>query len=151
MAGRAAGRAALSVMTTIVIPDDRAVLPITCQVVSQNRRPAVTGFRALAGSPHGTLSRLCRAELGMTFPQWRTQLRLHQALRLLADGRSVTGVACATGWATTSAFVDVFHRHLGYTPGRRSASSGGGETGADARTVDARTVDTASGQAGSHQ
>jgi AraC-like DNA-binding protein len=66
-----------------------------------------------------TLSRLCRSGLGATFPQWRTRLRLHRALVLLAEGLSVTTVAHRTGWASTSAFVDVFHRHLGYSPGRR--------------------------------
>jgi transcriptional regulator GlxA family with amidase domain len=32
-----------------------------------------------------TLSRLFRSDLGLTFPQWRTQLRLHHALILLAQ------------------------------------------------------------------
>jgi AraC-like DNA-binding protein len=72
----------------------------------------------LAVSPR-TLARLCRDHLGTTFPQWRTQVRLHRALHLLADGESVTAVAHRTGWASSSAFIDVFHRHLGYTPGQR--------------------------------
>jgi len=66
-----------------------------------------------------TLARLCRDHLGTTFPQWRTQLRLHQALQLLAEGHPVTTVAHRTGWASSSAFIDVFHRRLGYTPGQR--------------------------------
>jgi len=69
-----------------------------------------------------TLARLCRHHLGTTFPQWRTQLRLHRALQLLADGNSVTAVAHRTGWASSSAFIDVFHRHLGYTPGQRQSA-----------------------------
>jgi AraC-like DNA-binding protein len=73
----------------------------------------------LAISPR-TLTRLCRDQLRMTFPQWRTQLRLHHALQLLADGHPVTTVAHRTGWSTSSAFIDVFHRHLGYTPGHRN-------------------------------
>ncbi|NGN70098.1 AraC family transcriptional regulator [Streptomyces sp. A7024] len=73
---------------------------------------------AAAGASGRTLSRLCRDELGMTFPQWRTQVRLHLALRLLAEGESVTAVAMRCGWSTPSAFVDVFRRVLGYTPGR---------------------------------
>lgn len=63
-----------------------------------------------------TLSRLFREELGMTFPQWRTQLRLQLALRLLAEGRPITAVAHRCGWATSSAFTDVFRRTLGVTP-----------------------------------
>jgi AraC-like DNA-binding protein len=56
--------------------------------------------------------------MGMTFPQWRTQVRLHLALRLLAEGLSATAAGHRCGWSTTSAFVDVFRRALGHTPGR---------------------------------
>jgi AraC-like DNA-binding protein len=73
------------------------------------------------GASERTLSRLCRADLGMTFPQWRTQLRLHTALRLLADGESVTRVAHQCGWASTSAFIDTFRRSFGHTPGASKA------------------------------
>ncbi|APY85304.1 AraC family transcriptional regulator [Streptomyces alfalfae] len=72
---------------------------------------------ATAGAGERTLSRLFRRELGMTFPQWRTQLRLYHALRMLADGVAVTTVAHRCGWASASAFIDVFRRSLGYTPG----------------------------------
>ncbi|MGW3344209.1 AraC family transcriptional regulator [Nonomuraea rubra] len=75
-------------------------------------------FAARAGTSDRTLARLFRAELGMTFPQWRTQLRLHHALLLLADGSPVTAVAHRCGWASASAFIDVFRRAFGYTPGR---------------------------------
>lgn len=73
---------------------------------------------AEAGTSERTLARLCRRELGMSFPQWRTQLRLHHALLLLADGAPVTAVAHRCGWASASAFIDVFRRAFGYTPGR---------------------------------
>ncbi|MEV4266876.1 helix-turn-helix transcriptional regulator [Kribbella sp. NPDC049584] len=73
------------------------------------------------GASERTLSRLCKAELGMSFPQWRTQLRLHEALILLADGESVTRVAHRTGWASASAFIDTFRRAFGHTPGSRRA------------------------------
>ncbi|GAA3113545.1 hypothetical protein GCM10020254_69860 [Streptomyces goshikiensis] len=73
--------------------------------------------QAGAGAGERTLSRLFRAELGMTFPQWRTQLRLHQALRLLAVGTPVTAVAHRCGWSSASAFIDVFRRAFGHTPG----------------------------------
>ncbi|MFI5801617.1 AraC family transcriptional regulator [Streptomyces sp. NPDC051561] len=64
-----------------------------------------------------TLSRLFRSELGMTFPQWRTQLRLFHALRMLAEDTPVTTVAHRCGWASASAFIDVFRRAYGHTPG----------------------------------
>lgn len=76
---------------------------------------------AATGVGERTLTRLCRAELGMSFPQWRTQLRLHHALCLLADGTPVTVVAHRCGWASSSAFIDVFRRAFGHTPGARRA------------------------------
>ncbi|MFJ9149629.1 AraC family transcriptional regulator [Streptomyces sp. NPDC102270] len=69
------------------------------------------------GASDRTLSRLFRSELGMTFPQWRTQLRLHHALVLLADNTPVTTVAHLCGWSSTSAFIDAFRRTFGHTPG----------------------------------
>jgi AraC-like DNA-binding protein len=69
------------------------------------------------GAGERTLSRLFRRELGMTFPQWRTQLRLYHALRMLADDMPVTAVAHRCGWSSTSAFIDVFRNAFGYTPG----------------------------------
>jgi AraC-like DNA-binding protein len=81
----------------------------------------LTQLGAVVGASERTLSRLCKADLGMTFPQWRTQLRLHEALRLLAEGESVTRVAHQTGWASASAFIDTFRRTFGHTPGSRRA------------------------------
>lgn len=52
----------------------------------------------------------------MTFPQWRTQLRLYQALVLLAEDTPVTTVAHRCGWSSASAFIDVFRRAYGHTP-----------------------------------
>ncbi|MFE6287801.1 AraC family transcriptional regulator [Streptomyces sp. NPDC057877] len=71
----------------------------------------------VVGASARTLSRLFHDDLGMTFPQWRTQLRLHHALILLAEGTPVTRVAALCGWSSTSAFIDVFRRALGHTPG----------------------------------
>jgi len=73
---------------------------------------------AAVGVSHRTLTRLFRDELGMTFPQWRTQLRLHHALILLAEGVPVTAVARRCGWSTASAFIDTFRRTMGAPPGR---------------------------------
>lgn len=71
---------------------------------------------AQVGSSARTLSRLCRAELGITFPLWRTQLRLSHSLVLLAEGRTVTSTAHACGWANTSTFIACFKDFFGVTP-----------------------------------
>jgi AraC-like DNA-binding protein/quercetin dioxygenase-like cupin family protein len=71
------------------------------------------------GASDRTLSRLFRGELGLSFPQWRTQLRLHHALVLLAEDTPVTVVAHRCGWSSASTFIDVFRRTFGHTPGAR--------------------------------
>ncbi|OLZ73471.1 AraC family transcriptional regulator [Streptomyces sp. IMTB 2501] len=77
------------------------------------------------GASDRTLSRLFRQDLGMTYPQWRTQLRLHHALVLLAERTPVTTVAHRCGWSSASAFIDVFRRAFGHTPGTRLPSDDG--------------------------
>jgi AraC-like DNA-binding protein len=74
-----------------------------------DRRTLAEPGRQVGASGH-MLSRLFRSELGMTFPQWRTQLRLRHALVLPAERESVTAVAHRCGWSSASAFIDVFRR-----------------------------------------
>lgn len=71
-----------------------------------------------AGASSRTLSRLLHDELGLTFYQWRTQLRVYHALVLLADGHDATYVAAACGWANPSSFIAAFAALIGSTPGR---------------------------------
>ena len=65
-----------------------------------------------------TLERLFQQQTGMTFGRWRQQLRLLQALRFLAEGRSVTAVSHDVGYDSPSAFIAMFKRTLGTTPHR---------------------------------
>ncbi|ORW88049.1 AraC family transcriptional regulator [Mycobacterium szulgai] len=73
------------------------------------------------GVSQRTLSRLFSDEMAMTFPQWRTQLRLQHALMLLAERRDVTSVAAQCGWSSPSAFIDTYRRAFGHTPGHAAA------------------------------
>ncbi|WP_042399174.1 AraC family transcriptional regulator [Streptacidiphilus carbonis] len=81
-------------------------------------------FGAAVGAGERTLSRLFREHTAMTFPQWRTQLRLHHSLGLLATGASVTSTATACGYSGTSAFVESFRHAFGTTPGRYRREAG---------------------------
>lgn len=72
-----------------------------------------------------TLERIFRRETGMSFGKWRRQLRLLQALRLLAAGRSVTAVALDVGYDSPSAFIAMFRSILGTTPRRYFAATAG--------------------------
>jgi AraC-like DNA-binding protein len=71
-----------------------------------------------SGASVRTLERLFVRDTRMTFRRWRQQARLLHALRLLAAGESVTSAGIAVGFASTSAFVAMFRRALGRTPGR---------------------------------
>ena len=70
------------------------------------------------GASKRTLERLFRHETGMSFGAWRQQLRLLQALPLLAAGEPVTSVALSVGYESTSAFIARFRQVLGTTPGQ---------------------------------
>ncbi|HEB91405.1 MAG TPA: AraC family transcriptional regulator [Deltaproteobacteria bacterium] len=74
-------------------------------------------WAALAAASPRTLARLFQRETGMSFGTWRRQLRLQRALECLAGGESVTAIALALGYDSTSAFISMFRRHLGRTPG----------------------------------
>jgi len=96
-------------------PRVRAVCDLLSEDPAESRTLAELGRKVGAGER--TLSRRFRDDLGMTFPQWRTQLRLYHALHLLADDEPVTTVAHRCGWSSTSAFIDVYRRAFGETPG----------------------------------
>jgi AraC-like DNA-binding protein/quercetin dioxygenase-like cupin family protein len=69
-----------------------------------------------SGAGKRTMERLFRAEIGMTLGKWRQQLRLMQAMRLLAEGAKVTHAALEAGYSTPSAFIAMFGKTLGTTP-----------------------------------
>jgi AraC-like DNA-binding protein len=50
--------------------------------------------------------------------KWRRQLRLMQAMRLLAEGAKVTHAAMEAGYRTPSAFISMFRKAWGTTPAR---------------------------------
>jgi AraC-like DNA-binding protein len=101
-----------------------------CEVASLDlARPLpLPTLAAAVGSSERTLARLFRTEFGMTYPRWRTNLRVYRAMIDLAAGASVTDTAHRCGWATPSAFIDTFRRTMGRTPGAyRSAAVAGAE------------------------
>jgi AraC-like DNA-binding protein len=83
---------------------------------------SLAGLGQAIGASARTLSRLFHDELGLTFYQWRTQLRIYHALVLLADGHDTSYVAHACGWANPSHFIAAFTDLIGTTPGRYRTS-----------------------------
>jgi len=70
----------------------------------------------VGGASKRSIERLFQEEAGMSFGKWRQQLRLMQALRLLAEGAKVTHAALESGYNTPSAFISMFRKALGITP-----------------------------------
>jgi AraC-like DNA-binding protein/mannose-6-phosphate isomerase-like protein (cupin superfamily) len=79
---------------------------------------SLSAWARQAGASARTLARGFLRETGMGFGVWRQQARLLRGLELLAEGEPVTGVALELGYAGPSAFIAMFRRSLGATPGR---------------------------------
>jgi AraC-like DNA-binding protein len=69
------------------------------------------------GASRRTLERLFHAETGMSLGQWIRRERLLRALPLLAASQPVATVAGELGYSSPSAFIAMFRRELGATPG----------------------------------
>lgn len=112
-------RAAPMTRLHLPMPQDRRLHAITRGLAANpaDARP-LEDWARVSGASARTLSRLFLRETGMSFRLWRQQLRLHEALARLAMGEPVTRVAFAVGYESPSAFIAMFRRLLGETPGR---------------------------------
>lgn len=119
-------------VTPLQLPRARdARLVHVCRLVLDDlSRPRTVAWLAReAGISERHLGRLFRDEFKSTYPQWRTSARVFQAMIDLTSGATVTETAHRCGWSTTSAFVDVFTRVMGQTPGTyRSRGTDDGPT-----------------------
>ena len=68
------------------------------------------------------LARLVVKETGLNFRRWRQQLQVILALQMLTGGATVQHVADALGYESTNAFITMFKKSLGTTPGRYLAT-----------------------------
>ena len=98
----------------------RRVLNVLASDLSSDR--TIADWARWSGMSKRSLTRSFRKETGMTFGGWRQQARLFAALEKLSEGESVTNVALAVGYSSVSAFIDVFRKSFGVTPGAQAAS-----------------------------
>jgi AraC-like DNA-binding protein len=100
-------------------PRDPKLKRITDRLIAT---PARQGTLAeLAASAHlteRTAARLFVRETGLTFGQWRQQLRLLTALEELGAGASVTAAALNVGYHDVSSFITAFKQVVGKTPSK---------------------------------
>jgi AraC-like DNA-binding protein len=99
----------------------RAVTDVLAVEPSEGR--SLAAWASAAGASESTLARLFVRETGMTFGAWRQRLRLVTAVARLAEGQPVTTVAYDLGYDSPSAFIAMFRRNLGHTPGRYLGTS----------------------------
>lgn len=74
-----------------------------------------------------TLGRRFAKETGLSFTAWTQRARVLRAMEVLAAGAAVTTVALDMGYDSVSAFIALFRRETGTTPGTwlRGASAAG--------------------------
>ncbi|WP_010324745.1 AraC family transcriptional regulator [Marinobacterium stanieri] len=101
------------------LSDDRRLQPVMQAILHEPDAPDdLPYWAARVGASERTLRRLFVRETGMTFQQWRQQVRLQQAVEQLGQGESVLNVSLNLGYRSPSAFVAMFRKALGVSPGR---------------------------------
>lgn len=68
------------------------------------------------GASARTLARRFEKEMGISLREWRYRLRLFLAVEWLCTDRSVTEIALALGYGSTSAFTYMFRQAMGCSP-----------------------------------
>ena len=104
---------------TLPLPEDERGAAVARQVLaSPSDGHALEELARRHAVGRRTLERIFRRETGMSFGLWKQKARLSDAVRLLAEGRSVTDTALDSGYASVSAFIAAFKRTFGCTPGQ---------------------------------
>lgn len=108
-----------TVPSYLPMPTDARLLRLTSLLQSHPADPRTLDALATAcGMTARTAARLFARETGLTFAQWRQQLRLLKGMQWLSQGQSVTEVALEAGYQDVSAFITVFKQAFGDTPAR---------------------------------
>lgn len=74
-------------------------------------------FADQSSASRRTLLRLFVAQTGLSFRQFRRQVRIYRSLAMLAGGTAIQDAALAVGYESTSAFIGAFRMVMGRTPG----------------------------------
>jgi AraC-like DNA-binding protein/quercetin dioxygenase-like cupin family protein len=112
-------RALPALTGTLPLPAERRLRAVCEQLLAcpeNNDTIEMWGMRV--GASTRTLARLFRDETGLSFGQWRQQLRLVEAVARLAQGTPVASVAIELGYQSASAFTAMFKKALRSSPQR---------------------------------
>jgi len=97
-----------------------AVLPTLVELIANNDGlpPSLQQLATKLGLSERQTSRLFRHQMGVSFREYTSRLRVEHAMRLLEETtRTVTQVALSSGWNSLSQFNSAFRKHTGSTPG----------------------------------
>lgn len=109
----------------LIAPIDPRLVRITDAIIADfTTERSLLEWSKWAGISSRSLSRRFVVETGFTFTAWRQRARLIRALELLAQGFPVTTVSLDLGYESISAFITLFRRTYGLTPGEYSRAAG---------------------------
>ncbi len=108
---------------SLPMPADRRLMTVAAYLLNHpGDTVTLTWLAQQAGASSRTINRLFQEETGLTFSDWRQQLKIMEASKMLAEGESVTQVALALGYTQESAFISMFRKITGHTPGKFKAA-----------------------------
>lgn len=121
-------------LITVLIDELNAITPTNCSLPLSDephlqlvitellKNPgdtrSINHFAKIACTSSRTLSRLFIKELGLSFGNWRKQLRLINAIEMLDKGFSVSQISFELGYNSPSAFIEMFRKDFGVPPGK---------------------------------
>ncbi|PCJ49224.1 MAG: AraC family transcriptional regulator [Gammaproteobacteria bacterium] len=101
------------------LSNDHLILPILShQQANPSSNKSLDDWSSELGASSKTISRRFKTLLGMSFSHWRERLKLHTAIHWLNEKRPVTQIALDLGYESLPAFIHMFKRNMGITPGK---------------------------------
>lgn len=90
-------------------------------------RKGLSDWARYIGMSRRSLARLVVKETGLSFGRWRQQLLLVIAIQKLSDGVSVQQTAWDLGYESVTAFITMFKKALGTSPGKYAMEDAAGK------------------------
>ena len=86
----------------------------------------LSDWATFTGMSRRSLERLVKQETGLSFGRWKQQLLLIMAIQQLTEGASVEKTAWDLGYESVTAFITMFKKAVGTSPGRYVQEKSGG-------------------------
>lgn len=101
----------------VSMPSDPRLLRVCNTILTDPADPRdIDDWANLAAMGRRTFTRSFKQETGMGLAVWRQQVRLMEALSMLAAGASITQVTYEVGYDSPSGFAAMFRRAFGVPP-----------------------------------